>query len=266
MSFQNMNSTKMNVPFKISFDQAKLYEKYSNQILWISSGILIFAFVIQSINNNLKNISDTINILNCFLIVAYAILEILTTIIFYEASKKKRYDYIDNSFQSLMSDENSKNYFSNDDLNCDIYKMAVNGFENVFFTYKISEKMQKPLWIKNVLISFLFVMVAILGLNNIFVMLLQLSLPFFLLKQAIKQNYFVGQIEQVCENYRKLFDSIKDSKNYDSKIPTMLINLLEYETTLSWANILLDEKIYNSLNPALSADWEKIKLRYKIMN
>ena len=62
MSFQNMNSTKMNVPFKISFDQAKLYEKYSNQILWISSGILIFAFVIQSINNNLKNISDTINI------------------------------------------------------------------------------------------------------------------------------------------------------------------------------------------------------------
>ena len=40
--------------------------------------------------------------------------------------------------------------------------------------------------------------------------------------------------------------------------------VLEYEGTISWANILLDEKIYNKMNEVLSKEWERIKQEYKV--
>ena len=195
----------MIVPYSKSFESAKLFSKYANVILWFSAAILIIAYLIQSINKDWKQISDTINSINCLLIITYAILEFITNYTFYEASIQKRADFVDNSFNTLYSEDNTIEYYSNDNINTGIYKMAVNGFENSLFTYNISKRMLKPLWIKNVVIALLFILLAIVGYNNAFVMFLQLSLPLLLLKQAIKQTLFVSRINKVYENYRRLF-------------------------------------------------------------
>lgn len=259
-----MDSISKIVPFKSSFDTAKIFAKYANYSLWISTILLVVAFYLQSLYPNYKSQIDTINIINCFFIIVFALLSILINITFYEASTKKRHDFIDNSFKTSYSEDNSHGYFSNDDIENGIYKMAVNGFENSFFSYNIAKKMLTPLWLKNIFIGFLFISLAITGYNKVFVMILQLTLPILLINQAIILTIFVTRINRINENFRRLFQDLKLDTNRDHKKPEILLNVIEYEATLSWGCILLDSKIYESLNPELSIKWEKIKNNYKI--
>lgn len=257
-------NTIMEIPFKNSFDYAKLVDKCSNWILLISTFLIISAFVIKSIDPNWLSISNVINTINCFFIMGYAISEFIVKHSFYKASSKKRFDFIDNSFETSFSEDNSIDYYSNDDIEKGIYKMAVNGFENSLFTYNIAKRMLKGLWIKNGFIATSFICLAIIGFNNAFIMLLQLTLPLLLLSRAIKQTIFVNRINSVFENYRRLFQDLKNNVAEDHKNPEILINVIEYEAILSWGCILLNSNIYNLLNADLSKKWEKMKIKYEI--
>lgn len=254
----------MKIPFRNAFDYAKLYDKYANYVLWISTLLIIIAFLLKVFYPNLSYISNIINKVNCLFIVAYAVLNFITDYIFYKASYHKRLDFIDNSFNTSYSEENSSEYYSNDDIENGIYKLAVNSFENSLFTYIISKKMLIKIWIKNTLIALIFLVLAIFGYENAFVLLLQLALPILLLSKAIKLTIFVNRVNQVYENYRKLFQNIKSNRDNEFASPEILINVIEYEATLSWGSILLDSKIYNSMNDELSKAWEEIKIKYEI--
>jgi len=50
-------------------------------------------------------------------------------------------------------------------------------------------------------------------------------------------------------------------KNNDSKI---IRDILEYEATIAWGNILLDEGTYNKMNASLSNEWKNLKNEYSI--
>ena len=254
----------MKVPFGNKFDNAKLYDKYANYVLWISTLLIIIAYLLKVFYPDLSYISNIINKVNCLFIVAYAVLNFITDYIFYKASYHKRLDFIDNSFNTSYSEENSSEYYSNDDIENGIYKLAVNSFENSLFTYNISKKMLIKIWIKNTLIALIFLVLAIFGYENAFVLLLQLALPILLLSKAIKLTIFVNRVNQVYENYRKLFQNIKSNRDNEFASPEILINVIEYEATLSWGSILLDSKIYNSMNDELSKVWEEIKIKYEI--
>jgi hypothetical protein len=254
----------MKVPFKNTFDNAKAYAKYADWILYLSTGLIIIAFLLEKINPDLSKVSSLINKINCLFIVSYAVLDFITDYIFYRASYHKRLDFIDNSFNTSYSEDNSSEYYSNDDIENGIYKLAVNSFENSLFTYNICKKMLINIWIKNSIIALIFLTLGIFGYENTFVLLLQLTLPILLLSKAFKLTLFVNRINQVYENYRKLFQNIKDKSGVKFANPEILINVIEYEATLSWGGILLDSKIYNSLNGKLSKDWENIKIKYGI--
>ncbi len=254
----------MKVPFGNKFDNAKLYDKYANYVLWLSTLLIIIAFLLKVFYPDLSYISNIINKVNCLFIVAYAVLNFITDYIFYKASYHKRLDFIDNSFNTSYSEENSSEYYSNDNIENGIYKLAVNSFENSLFTYSISKKMLIKIWIKNTLIALVFLILAIFGYENTFVLLLQLTLPILLLSKAIKLTIFVNRINQVYENYRKLFQNLKNNSDNELANPEILINVIEYESTLSWGSVLLDSKIYYSLNDELSKVWEEIKIKYEI--
>ena len=254
----------MKVPFKNTFDNAKLYDNFANYALWISTILIIIAFLLKLVYPDLSYISNIINKVNCLFIVAYAVLNFITDYIFYKASYHKRLDFIDNSFNTLYSEENSSEYYSNDDIENGIYKLAVNSFENSLFTYNISKKMLIKVWIKNTLIALTFLILAIFGYENAFVLLLQLTLPILLLSKAIKLTIFVNRVNRIYENYRKLFQNLKTNRTNTLTTPEILINVIEYESTLSWGGILLDSNIYNSMNDKLSKIWNGIKDKYKI--
>jgi hypothetical protein len=236
--------------------------KYANYVLLVSSIIIVLSFILREYFE-LDIINKWLEIINCFLIVGYTVVEIIVSNIFYEASKNRRDDFIDNSIKTKFSEENSEKYYSNDEIDKGIYKMAVNGFENAFFTYRISREMLKNTWLINAPIAIIFLFLATVGYSNILILFIQLSLPVILINQALKQTLFVNRMKRVNENYRILFQDFI-SKKKKNKEPKIIANVLEYETTLSWGGILFDTNIYNKLNDKLSIEWKKKKKRYNL--
>jgi hypothetical protein len=251
-------------PFEGSFEHAKNLDNYANLSLWLSTIMLGVAFSIKSYNSQFSNVSDFIINLNCFFIIAFAVLNFIAEYIFYNASIKRRSDFIDNSFESSLSEYRSIEYYTNENIANGVYKMAVNGFENSLFTYHISKSMMKSKWLKNIIFAFLILLFAIFGFNNAFILLIQLSLPLLLFQQAVKHTLFVSRISRVYENYRRLFNDLKNNPDSKNKRPEIILNVLDYETTLTYGAILLDTNTYNKLNPALSEKWNRIKLEYNI--
>lgn len=251
-------------PYKGSFEQSKTFNKYAEITLWISTILLLCAFALKAYNSAWSAYSEIISNINCFFIIAYSILSFISDNIFYQASIQRREDFIDNSFNATIAEHRSLDYYTNENIVSGIYKMAVNGFENSLFTYSIANKMTTRLWTKNIVFAILILLFAILGYNNAFILLIQLTLPILLLQQAIKHTLFVYRIKRVYENYRRLFNDLKDESDSKRKRPEIILNVLDYETTLTYGTILLDSKIYDRLNPSLSLKWNQMKSDYKI--
>lgn len=262
MTSQHMDNIYKN-PHKDDFERAKKWNSISSFSIWVSAGTIFLAYCIRNIEYAAVSAS-LINMASCFFIVLFVLSDFMKNHNLRTASVKKREDFIDNSFETSISKEKSINYFTNDRIRSGIYKMGVNSFENVLFTYEISKKMLCGVWVKNVLFAFLFIVFAILGFSNAIILLIQLSLPILLLQQAIGHTVFVNRVEQVYENFRKLFNELKYLKFDEQKFPIIIHCVMEYETALSWANILLSSKVYEKLNPTLSTKWEKIKEEYEI--
>jgi hypothetical protein len=251
------------VPFDQYFKRVKFLDALSKYLLWGSTVIVIIT-IFSKDQNCIP--TDWLNAINCLLVIAYFVLELITNYQFFNASREKRTDFIDNSLGSNLSGFRSENYFTNDSINAGIYKLAVNCFENSFFSYQISRKMIWKEWIINVIITAIFILGASLGNKDIVVLIIQLSLPFFLIQQAIKLTFFYSRTHDVFCYFKSLFNDLKHNKNVDSKFPEILRNVVEYESTKAWGSILLSDSLFTKWNPQLSEDWNRLKASYDIKN
>lgn len=250
------------VPFKNNFDTAKKYDKWTSIFLYISTILLIGSFILSQ-NANASPLTRSIEILNCITIVLYSILGFIVDYIHYGAEIYRREDLVDNSFDCLLAENRTDDYYTNDDLKSGLYKMGVNNFESCFFSYEIAKQELYRLWVKTVFIVVIFIFIAICGYDECLIFIIQLSIPVVLLQQAIKHTFFVSRLKDVLCRYRILFNRLKNSSN-ENHNPEIMRNILEYEAIISWGNILLDDKIYRKMNASLSKEWESLKERYSI--
>jgi len=251
------------VPFKNKFDTAKKYNIISTHLLYSSTILLIINFTLGSIADFPFIIIRCIEIANCLTIILFSICEIFVYYIHFEAESHRREDLVDNSYASLIAENRTEGYFTNDDLKSGLYKMGVNNFESCFFSYYIAKKDLPCLWSKTILISLIFITIAICGYDKWLIFIIQLSIPVVLFQQSVKHTLFVSRLKNVLSRYRSLFSSLKKdkSKKNDSEL---IRDILEYEATIAWGNVLLDEKTYNKMNASLSHEWEELKKEYSI--
>ncbi|MDR2651731.1 MAG: hypothetical protein LBC68_05400 [Prevotellaceae bacterium] len=251
------------VPFKNKFDTAKRYSKISTCLLYTSTILLIINFTLGYITDFPSTIIRCIEIINCLVIILFSVFEFVVNYTYFDAESHRREDFVDNSFASLIAENRTDGYYSNDNLKSGLYKMGVNNFESCFFSYYIAKKDLFCLWSKTILISLIFIAIAICGYDKWLIFIIQLSIPVVLLQQSIKHTLFVSRLKNVLGRYRSLFNSLKKDKNKknDSEI---IRDILEYEATIAWGNILLDEKTYNKMNVTLSDEWENLKKEYSI--
>lgn len=243
------------VPHKINFETTSVI---SNIQFWLVIGGTILSFVtIFDIENSLNQFLEKIL---CIISIIYFVSEMIFSNFFIIAEQNRIDDLIDNSLNSKIADDNSQNYYTNDDLTQNVIKLGVNGFENAFFTKNISRKMYKkqlPIFILVVLIyctSIFFVEKTIL------VKIFQLLLPLFIVKEFIQLLLFRSRLEKIFNCYKQIFTSIKKS----DREAIILHNIISYEKLLSTYNLQLDSKIFGSMNDKLSQEWIDIKVKYKI--
>lgn len=249
------------VPHDQTFTRGKMFDKYGALLIYVSSIISIALIAIPKLQAEMNLF---LNAINCVLIFMIVVFDLIYNYIFFEAGKTKRLDFLDNSFGVDFLGSKSKGYFSNENLSIGMYKMAVNCFENSFFSYQVCGKMIAGAWLKAAVVMALFVFTAAMGDYLLINLLFQLTLPIILIQQAIKITLFYTRINTVHEGFRQLFNDFKQQATNQGKDPEILKLVLDYQTTLSWGGIPLSDKIFNANNAAWSTKWEEVKRIYNI--
>ena len=243
------------VPHKINYDTTNLISNFQYYLIII--GTLLSLSTLFNLQECVKNTVETII---CIVSVIYFISEIIFNNFFIKAEQNRINDLIDNSLNSKLADNNSENYYSNEEIKQSVYKLGVNGFENVFFTKNITSKMikrQVPLFIISLLVYILSIFFVE---KKILVIVFQLLLPLYVIKNFIQLNMFKAKVETVYDCYKKIFTSIKKS----DREPIIINNIISYEKLLSSYSIQLDSAVFNKMNNNLSKEWEDLKSRYNL--
>lgn len=250
------------VPYNVDFKTIGKLSTIADWLLYISVLIAAITLLIEwkYINDTTGNIQKIINSVSCFLSLLYFGIDILTNYLFQCAEAYRRNDFFDNSLNTILSDQNSEEYFTNDTIKASIYKMGVNGFENSLFTLNIANRYFKRMFVKAVMVLGIFLMVALFGGNMLLTTVLQLALPLTIIQQAIRIFYFKTRIDHIHECFKRIFVMPPG----DKQDHLLIHNVTNYEATLAWACIKLPDDIFDKMNSTLSAHWIQLKQRLNI--
>lgn len=253
---------------KSNYERVNDINKRKNWLLYTSTIITLLLSVNEKYQftseyNAFEVYSQVIVALNLLLIVGYLIFDFRATYIFSRAERTRTLQYLDNSFDTNFAGRKVENYFSQEKLNSGFYKLSVNCFENVFHTVSITREMQPKAYVKAVIVVLVFVFSAAVGDKGIVRSIIEAILPLALLQEAIKLSFFILRLDNLLDNFKSFFTSIKTS-DFINKEPEAMRYVIEYETTLAWASMPLDTKIFLKLKNQLASDWEILKIEYKI--
>lgn len=243
--------------FAITFDNVKKVASIANSLMWLSSALMLA----EMFTENLQYATATHYLVaaNCFILVVFQGLSFFRELLQFNAEKLKRLDLYDNSFGTKLSETHSEGYYSNDDLIPGYMKLAANNFESVFFTYRIMKEDLRNEIIKAVIICAIFVLVSMLGLQNIFILLIQITLPITIIVESVRFAIAESRVKEIYLEYRKLFEKKESIRHAD-----ILNQLINYTATLTAGSVLLSDRTNNKLNASLSEEWVKIKNEFDI--
>lgn len=243
------------VPHKINYDLTSLITQV--QFWFIIIGSILSLLSLFSITEIIKEMIDKSI---CVISILYFISEILFNNFFIKAEQHRIDDLIDNSLNSKIADENSENYYTNDNVKQSVYKLGVNGFENTFFTKNVVRKMINNQWPLFISIVCLYLVSIFFVEKKVLVIVFQLLLPLYVIKDFIQLNLFKIRIEKIYNCYKQVFTSTKKAERES----IIINNIISYEKLLSSYYIQVDSKIFNKMNNKLSIDWISIKKKYNI--
>ncbi|MEN5380637.1 hypothetical protein [Sphingobacterium kitahiroshimense] len=244
-----------NVPHKIDYDTTSLISTIQFWLVIVGS---VSSFVtIFDIDEFIKSI---IEISICIVSIIYFISEILYNNFFIKAEQHRIDDLIDNSLNSKIADENSENYYTNDNVKQSVVKLGVNGFENTFFTKNIVNEMIKKQFPVFFIILISYLISIFFVDKKVLVIVFQLILPLYIIKDSIQLFLFKTRVERIYDCYKKVFSSTRKTE----REPIIINNIISYEKLISSYNIQLDSKIFNKMNPKLTNDWNNLKTKFGI--
>jgi len=249
------------VPFNTYYDRVKRIDNIGTFLLYASGLISIAILLIdKSFFPNKEVFHNYLNSLLAVFSVIYFFFNILQNYFFQNAEFHRKNDFTDNSFKTKLSEKNSTNYFSNDNIENGILKLGVNCFENSFFTRNILGKMVIKESVKSAIILCLFILVAAVTDNRIFVTLLKMALPLSIIQKTVKLLILHQSVSKVFFGFKQIFAYVNEAMQ-----PSLIINnVINYEKSLSWACITLDSKVFKKMNDELSIEWERIKNEHSL--
>jgi hypothetical protein len=256
------------VPFESKYDLIKKLEKVAFYLLLLSA-ILIFAnwtlgkFFNSTINESYENIKDFAKVISYVSMIGYLIIKLVAKILFHNVEKLKRNDLIDNSFGTSYSDDNTTEYYNNDETENGIKKLAINSYESSFHT----ENTLKLMLYKNLVILVVLSVPFLLSIfskggSDIVRMLFEISIPLTLITEFVILFVYFLNVSNINEIFKIEFTNLKNEKITDSEIPKLLMPVMEYYCIKAWANINLDSKIFTDNNDKVSEKWKDRKEKF----
>lgn len=253
---------------KSNYDRVADINLRKKRILYVSTTITLLLSINEKykfteLHNGLIIYTQIIIAINSMLIASYLILDNRATYIFSRAERTRTLQYLDNSFDTNFAGRKVEAYFTQDKLNPGFYKLSVNCFENVFHTFSIAKEMQIRVYTKAFIVALVFIFSALVGDKGLVRSLIEAILPLVLLQDAIKLSFFISRLETLLDNFKLFFTNIKNT-NFTDKEPEAMRYVIEYETTLAWAAMPIESKIFFSMKDQLADDWDLLKAEYQI--
>ena len=248
------------IPYEDSYNNLKICRRISTGLLVVISVFSIALPIFQQYELGLYDFFDFANIV---LTIGYFIMNTVTEVFIYPSTAiKRRKGYIDNSIGSKLLDKPLVGYFSNDSISQGSYKLAVNCYENCFFSYNIAKAMTLQIVIKNSVFFVFFLGCAYLGFqgNIIASPIIQIFISTLFLDELIHHLNFRTKPKKILDSFQQLFTQ----KLNPNDLGTPIFFALDYETVLAYNKSPLSDKIYKKLDPQLSKEWEELKKRYDI--
>lgn len=249
-----------NIPYQDNYNKLKVCRTISSCLLVVISMLSIVLPIIKQVEFAFYDVLDFFNIA---FIIGYFILNTVTEVFIYPSTSiKRRMGYIDNSIGSKLLDKPLTGYFSNDSIPFGSYKLAVNCYENCFFSYNIAKAMTLKIVIKNSIFFFFFLGCAYFGFqgNIVATPMIQIFISTLFLNELIHHLNFRSKLKKILDSFQQLFAQ----KLKHSDLGTPIFFALDYETVLAYNKSPLSDKIYRKLDPQLSQEWEELKNRYEI--
>lgn len=258
-----------NVPFDSKYDLIRKLEKVAFYFL-IVSAILILAnwtlgkFFNSTFNKEYEHLKDLAKVGSYVSMIGYLLIKLVAKILFHNVEKLKRNDLIDNAFGTSYSDENTTEYYNNDDTEFGIKKLALNSYESSFHT----ENTLKLMLYKNLIILVIFSIPFFLSIfskggSDIVRILFEISIPLTLISEFVVLFVYFLNVTSINERFKIEFTNLENEKISETDIPKLLIPVMEYYSIKSWANTNLDSKIFIANNDNLSKKWSERKRKLK---
>jgi len=208
-----------------------------------------------------------INIVNIIGISIYFILDIINNYILKpQADSKRRDDFIDNSFGSLFSASSSVGYYDNDEINKGVYKVAVNLFENCFFSYSLVRAITTRKIIIPSIILLVMIIISYYGFSQVpfALTILQALFSANILGLLVKHLILINRLSTIQDSWVSLFQN-EDIKEQPMKYQSSIFRYwLQYETLQSKINIGIPDTFFKKHNPVLTREWEELKTKFNI--
>jgi|694.fasta_scaffold01664_4 hypothetical protein len=253
-------------PHNNLFKKINTLTKISNFLFWVIFLLTILQLPVKSFYDITEYI-DLMNIINIISICFLFTLDIIIEFVLIPLANNKRIDdFLDNSLGSNFSQKNSINYYDNDKIKIGLYKVAVNLFENCYFTKSLLCKS----YIDKIIIPILFIIVLIISTyagfkNNPFgLTILQTLLSINILGNLIKYLILVIKLNTIEDNLNSLFQNINFKTNLMEYEIYIYRYWLKYETLISKINPDISTKTFAKSNTILTKEWEDIKIKHNI--
>jgi hypothetical protein len=251
------------VPFKVNFE---LVKKIDGMLQWLLYLSVILSIAILIIGKWFKSAEDTyatnLNYTVGTLALFFFLGDVGKRFLLQLAEQRRRRDFIDNSLNTNLSDYHSEGYYSNEELDPGVYKMGVNCFENSFFSMSISERMIRGLVIQSLFVVGIFSLLIMETDKVTIATFLQFALPYTVLQQTIITIIYYFQINSIFNYFKLLFGSAQEQK----RDLLIIHNVINYESTIAWAGVILNDQLFHAMNDQLSEKWQRIKQEHHIDN
>jgi hypothetical protein len=249
------------IPHQQITDSSRRLARYARHSLRLLSSIVALELGYKSfIDSPNQSVIDIFSVTIGIVSLLYIVLNTWSQIIFYKYTAEKRKDLIDNGLGSNILSFKSQGYFSNDSLQPGIYKLAVNTYENCFFSYHTSREMRTRNVIQSILLVALFVVSAFLGQNEILLLMVKIPIISIIIIGTFRLNSFVNSTSSICNSFADFFNILAGRKTLSgSQNAVALKNAMDYEALIAWSTIHMNKKIFDRKNEELSQQWTELK-------
>jgi hypothetical protein len=256
------------LPYKADFAVMKRWRTVGTAMLYGISVLSVLIPLFRELATSMPMVFIRgMEFVNFMLIVAYYIVNVVSEVFLYPAAaRQRRLNFIDNSLGSRFLGKDSYGYFSNDEISTGPFKLAVNCFENLFFTYNIAKAMRRGIAARNAVLAGVFLTFAYIGIqnNSVGLPVVQIFLSSLFLTELIHHLHFVAKLSVLLDKFKMFFMEAMKERGERSKIHYPISLLLEYETTLAYNKAPTSDRIYAKIKDRLSEEWDELKDYYQV--